>query len=342
MRSLVALVLLSALGLAHKTPRTAEEIEVQRRLQSAAYVCAPAIAEYTANRKAFAQQVMTGRPDLLGYDSLFNAYEDPKPRQELLSCDVVEREPHIQNNSCVLTPVVTEGPYYHKERHPIRQNIVEYQDGLMLLLDIGVIDINTCKPLPNVLVDIWQANATGQYAGHPVPKPGLENEPPAAEGKRKGLRSPYPLTKPKETFLRGAWPTNDHGVAQFVSIFPGYYAGRAIHVHTKVFTEWDTLQDGTFRSDKLAHVGQFFFDDDITEEIVKMHPYVTNPIKDTLGRKRNWEDGLNIFQDSHSPEGEYNPIFKLELLGGVIRQGLIGYITMGINSSAVLENKWRM
>jgi protocatechuate 3,4-dioxygenase beta subunit len=187
---------------------------------------------------------MTGRPDLLGYDSLFNAYEDPKPRQELLSCDVVEREPHIQNNSCVLTPVVTEGPYYHKERHPIRQNIVEYQDGLMLasrlytlidtkcltrprsmvvtrsnylqLLDIGVIDINTCKPLPNVLVDIWQANATGQYAGHPVPKPGLENEPPAAEGKRKGLRSPYPLTKPKETFLRGAWPTNDHGVAQFV------------------------------------------------------------------------------------------------------------------------------
>jgi protocatechuate 3,4-dioxygenase beta subunit len=33
------------------------------------------------------------------------------------------------------------------------------------LLDIGVIDVNTCKPLPNVLVDIWQANATGQYAG---------------------------------------------------------------------------------------------------------------------------------------------------------------------------------
>jgi len=36
---------------------------------------------------------------------------------------------------------------------------------LLKLLDIGVIDVETCKPLPNVLVDIWQANATGHYAG---------------------------------------------------------------------------------------------------------------------------------------------------------------------------------
>ncbi len=77
--------------------------------------------------------------------------------------------------------------------------------------------MNTCKPLPNVLVDIWQANATGHYAGHPVPKQGLENELPLTEGKRRGLRSAYPRTKPEETFLRGAWPTNEHGVSQFVS-----------------------------------------------------------------------------------------------------------------------------
>lgn len=68
-----------------------------------------------------------------------------------------------------------------------------------------------------MLVDIWQANATGHYAGHPVPKPGLEKELPLTEGKRKGLRSPFPLTKSEQTFLRGAWPTNERGVAQFVS-----------------------------------------------------------------------------------------------------------------------------
>lgn len=59
-----------------------------------------------------------------------------------------------------------------------------------------------------------------------------------------------------------------------------------------------------------------------------MYPYVTNPIKDTIGRTLNKEDGLNIFGDSIGPEGKYNPVFKVHLLGGVISQGLIGYITM--------------
>jgi len=60
----------------------------------------------------------------------------------------------------------------------------------------------------------------------------------------------------------------------------------------------------------------------------KMYPYVTNPIKETRGRTRNHQDSLNIFHDSHGPEGKYNPVFKTHLLGGVISQGLIAYITM--------------
>lgn len=78
---------------------------------------------------------MTGRPELPGYDNLFNVYEDSHATTQdtLLSCNAIPREPQIQNNSCVLTPVVTEGPYYHKEGHLIRQNIAEYQDGLMLV-----------------------------------------------------------------------------------------------------------------------------------------------------------------------------------------------------------------
>jgi protocatechuate 3,4-dioxygenase beta subunit len=43
--------------------------------------------------------------------------------------------------------------------------MAELQNGLLLLLDVGVIDVETCQPLPNVLVDLWQANATGFYAG---------------------------------------------------------------------------------------------------------------------------------------------------------------------------------
>ena len=99
--------------------------------------CAPSVAEFTANRKRdFAQKVMTGRPQLPGYDDLFLSYEDPvkdsPSGQTLMSCSPVQRDPEI-NNTCVLTPITTEGPYHHKEGHPIRQNMAEYQDGLMLV-----------------------------------------------------------------------------------------------------------------------------------------------------------------------------------------------------------------
>ena len=59
-----------------------------------------------------------------------------------------------------------------------------------------------------------------------------------------------------------------------------------------------------------------------------MYPYVMNPIKDNIGRTRNIDDSLNMFADSYGPEGKYNPVFKVHLLGGVVSQGLVGYITM--------------
>ncbi|KAF5339881.1 hypothetical protein D9611_009179 [Ephemerocybe angulata] len=349
---LSALVLLSlAVGsCAHKEPKSEHEIEVQRALQAAAYHCAPAVESFTAQRKqAWAQKVLGGVP---GYQQLFEAhsYEDLQQTlsgggddaedKTIMGCTPIS-ETHIQNNTCVLAPEVTEGPYYHTEGHLIRQNIAELQDGLLLMLDIGVIDVETCKPLPNVLVDIWQANATGHYAGHPLPHPHLANENPQVGGQRSGLLSAFPRTVFEETWLRGAWPTDRNGVAQFTTIFPGYYTGRATHVHTKVFPEWSVLPNGTFKSGRLSHTGQFFFEDDINIVVDKMHPYTENPIRDSRGRTRNWRDSLNIFEDSHGPEGKYNPVFKLHLLGGVVSQGLVGYITMGVNASASYDNFWK-
>ncbi len=83
-------------------------------------------------------------------------------------------------------------------------------------MNFGVIDVETCEPVPNVLVDVWHANATGQYAGRSMFS--LEYA---------GLLKPYPKTKWGETFLRGAYPTDKNGVAQLTSIFPGYYPRRA-------------------------------------------------------------------------------------------------------------------
>ncbi|TFK70257.1 aromatic compound dioxygenase [Pluteus cervinus] len=343
---LSTLLLLSSYVSAHKEPKTPQEVEAQRALQAAAYHCAPAVAEFTLQRqRIFAQKVLAGRPSLPGYDDLFaeGAYLDENEsggtNQKLLSC-VPVKETKIQNNTCVLTPVVTEGPYYHTQGHPIRQNIAELEPGLLLLLDIGVIDVETCKPLPNVLVDIWHANATGYYAGHPVPAPKLVNEQPQVGGKRAGLLSAFPRTDFEETFLRGAWPTDANGVAQFTTIYPGYYTGRATHIHAKVFPDWETLPNGTFKSHRMVHVGQFFFDDATNMKIDRMHPYTDNPIADTRGRTRNWRDSLNIFEDSLGPEKEYNPVFDLQFLGGVISQGLVGYITMAVNASADYPNYW--
>jgi hypothetical protein len=55
------------------------------------------------------------------------------------------------------------------------------------------------------------------------------------------------------------------------AIFPGYYTGRATHIHTKVFPEWTVHpENGTFTPGRLAHVGQFFFEDDINMAVDKV------------------------------------------------------------------------
>lgn len=70
-----------------------------------------------------------------------------------------------------------------------------------------------------------------------------------------------------------------------------------------------------------------------------MWPYMMNPIREIRGRTRNWRDSLNIFDDSH--QNGYNPVIQTHFLGGVVSQGLIGYITMGVNKSAEYDNWWK-
>lgn len=105
---------------------------------------------FTASRKrSWARKVLAGRPELPGFQELFNAgvYEDELDAlpptesdsdQTTMGCTPVSTT-KIQNNTCVLAPEVTEGPYYHETGHLIRQNIAEYQDGLLL--------VRTSRPL---------------------------------------------------------------------------------------------------------------------------------------------------------------------------------------------------
>ncbi|KAG8697678.1 hypothetical protein FRC11_014922, partial [Ceratobasidium sp. 423] len=63
----------------------------------------------------------------------------------------------IQNSTCVTAPEVTEGPYYVNNEY-LRQDISEDQEGVPLVLDIGVMDVTTCQPLDQALVEIWHCN----------------------------------------------------------------------------------------------------------------------------------------------------------------------------------------
>lgn len=116
--------------------------------------------------------------------------------------------PRIQNETCVLTPETTTGPYIWSKSQTLRQDMTEDQPGIPLILDIGVIDINTCEPMRNVLVDLWHCNATGSYSSFTGRDP---NTPFAQLLEELGLDlsgGSLDLHTDDTTFLRGMWPTD--------------------------------------------------------------------------------------------------------------------------------------
>lgn len=67
--------------------------------------------------------------------------------------------PTIQNDTCILIPEVTAGPYVWPQSDTLRQDMSEGQAGIPIYLDIGVLDTNTCEPAPNVLIDLWHCES---------------------------------------------------------------------------------------------------------------------------------------------------------------------------------------
>lgn len=343
-------ILSNYLAHAHQEPETEEEIRHYLDAQRSIFHCYPDILSQVEQRKSAllkggdAQQhlwVDQSTPSSK-FDTLQFGSHDPPPSESpsldpnpsRLICSSQNPDPsslkfkQVRNSTCVLSPTVRAGPYYHREGHPIRQSLAEWQEGLPLSLDIGVIDVETCQPVRGALVDIWHANATGFYAGHPTPAEGFENEKPQVGGTRAGLLTAYPRTLFDEQWLRGAWPTDNHGVARFSTIFPGYYTGRATHIHAEVHMEWERTKNGTFRSNDVQYIGQFFIDDEINMSVDKMWPYTQNPV---AHRTRNWRDSLKVFHES-SATG-FQPMLDIVKIGSVINQGLVGFITIGINLS---------
>jgi protocatechuate 3,4-dioxygenase beta subunit len=166
--------------------------------------------------------------------------------------------------SCVVTPSVTEGPYFVDEllnRSDIRVDPTDntLREGVPLILKINVsrVDNGACTPLTGAYVDVWHCDALGVYSD-------IASE--GSSGKK---------------FLRGYQISDEKGAVQFTTIYPGWYRGRAVHTHFKV-----RLFAGTTKTYEFTY--QWFFDESITDKVHALAPYSTKGTRDTL----NTTDGI--------------------------------------------------
>jgi protocatechuate 3,4-dioxygenase beta subunit len=174
--------------------------------------------------------------------------------------------------SCVVRPALTEGPYFVDEklnRSDVRSDpstgTVKPGVALALTFLVSRVTGTSCTALAAATVDIWHCDALGVYSDASDPN----------FGSTKGMK-----------FLRGYQTTDASGAATFTTIWPGWYQGRATHIHFKVRATAANGQGSDFTS-------QLFFSEALNDQIFALSPYSQ---KGGAGRLRNESDG--IFQQS--------------------------------------------
>jgi protocatechuate 3,4-dioxygenase beta subunit len=201
--------------------------------------------------------------------------------------------------ACALTPEAEEGPFY-VDLERIRRNIVGGRSGVPLLLRIKVVDASSCKVLRGAAVDIWHADAIGKYSD---------------EGSN-GTSG--------QTWLRGVQLTGSGGMAEFRTIYPGFYQGRTPHIHVKVHIG-GAASGSRYAGGHVSHTGQLYFSESISDQVYKLAPYTQDP--NTL--TRHSADRI------YSGQGGSKSTIRLKRRGASLRSdGLLGTITLAVTPSA--------
>lgn len=172
--------------------------------------------------------------------------------------------------SCVVRPALSEGPYFvdvdlNRSDIRIEPSDGSIKEGLPLQLRFRVSNVaeNSCSPIAGAQVDVWHCDADGVYSGV--------------------TDRSFDTTEQK--FLRGYQITDETGLAEFMTIYPGWYSGRTTHIHFKIRTDPESDSGYEFTS-------QLFFDENLTDIVHAQAPYADKGYRNTL----NSDD--NIFQSS--------------------------------------------
>ena len=182
--------------------------------------------------------------------------------------------------ACAVSPSETVGPYPSLGDY-LRRNITDGKPGLPLALTLTVVNAATgCAPVANASVEIWQCDHQGVYSEY---------------GAGRG-----------QTFLRGIQVTDAQGQVTFETVYPGWYQGRATHIHVEV-----TLNG------RSVKVTQIAFPEDVTAEVYRTAVYAANG-QNTTNNSRD-----NVFGDSLSQE--------MIALSGSPASGFTGTFTVGVS-----------
>jgi hypothetical protein len=140
-----------------------------------------------------------------------------------------------------------------------------------------------CAPVQGASVDVWHCNAAGLYSDE------------SANGTS------------GQKWLRGYQTTDASGKVTFTTIYPGWYSGRAVHIHFKV------------RASGLGFTSQLFFTDDMNAAVFKQAPYASRPTPDTTDKTDNiyGTDGSSLLlQPQSDGAGGYTADFSVGVSGG--------------------------
>lgn len=192
--------------------------------------------------------------------------------------------------SCVVTPEETAGPYPDRSgmlNNPafFRRDVTEGRPGLPVTLTITVVNTKTsCGPLSDAAVEIWQCDAAGNYSEYS--QPGFNGT--------------------GQTFLRGLQTTDSAGKVTFNTIYPGWYMGRATHIHVEIYVSGRTVK-----------TTQIAFPENVSSAVYRTGVYASK------GQNTTTNTSDNVFSDGVQDE--------MATLTGDPTSGYSATLTIGVS-----------